>query len=116
MILNDGDIPEAAFLVSSRGTWKVGVGVGEFSNNDYYQGLVLTGKGWDSFVKSHDLSVGYFLVFEHSGDMHFKTLVFDSTTCDKEFPDDDKNIKSKVSTFKGKIKIKIKSFKKELEK
>lgn len=99
MLLNAGEIPEAAFLVSRRGTWKVGVG--EFNNNNINQGLALTGKEWYSFVKSHDLSVGHFLVFEHSGDMHFNTLVLDSTTCDKEFPEDDKkNIKSKVLIFK----------------
>ncbi|XP_065850936.1 B3 domain-containing protein REM6-like [Euphorbia lathyris] len=42
--------------------------------------------GWKQFVKDHDLKIGDFLVFKHDGDLVFNVLVFDRTTCEKQYP------------------------------
>lgn len=39
----------------------------------------LTGDGWRSFVKDHDLRFGYFLVFLHCSDVNFYVVPFDLT-------------------------------------
>ncbi|XP_065848508.1 uncharacterized protein [Euphorbia lathyris] len=41
--------------------------------------------GWKHFVEDHDLQIGDFLVFRHEGDMVFDVLVFDRTTCQREY-------------------------------
>ncbi|KAL6507218.1 hypothetical protein OROHE_022117 [Orobanche hederae] len=40
--------------------------------------------GWSQFVCHHGLSIGDFVVFEHTGDFHFNAFVFDRTACEKE--------------------------------
>ncbi|XP_065851125.1 putative B3 domain-containing protein REM15 isoform X2 [Euphorbia lathyris] len=42
--------------------------------------------GWKQFVEDHGLQIGDFLVFRHEGDLVFYVLVFDRTSCEKEYP------------------------------
>ncbi|XP_065849811.1 putative B3 domain-containing protein REM15 [Euphorbia lathyris] len=42
--------------------------------------------GWKQFVEDHGLQIGDFLVFRHEGDLVFFVLVFDRTTCEREYP------------------------------
>ncbi|WCJ29545.1 B3 domain-containing protein REM9 [Euphorbia peplus] len=42
-------------------------------------------KGWKEFVEDHDLQIGDFLVFRYEGEMLFDVLVFDRTTCEREY-------------------------------
>ncbi|KAL2254100.1 B3 domain-containing protein Os01g0723500-like [Sesamum indicum] len=68
-----------AIVTSGKGTWKMkvcrNVGGGMMSLED----------GWGAFVCAHGLSVGDFVVFEHTGQLHFNALVFDPSACEKEF-------------------------------
>ncbi|KAF2940274.1 putative B3 domain-containing protein Os03g0621600 [Oryza sativa Japonica Group] len=46
-------------------------------------GRVVLQSGWASYVSAHDLKIGDFLVFKYSGDSQLKTLIFDSSGCEK---------------------------------
>ena len=41
--------------------------------------------GWKEFAKYHALHVGDFLVFRHEGNMVFDVMVFDPSTCEREY-------------------------------
>ncbi|WCJ30477.1 B3 domain-containing protein REM5 [Euphorbia peplus] len=41
--------------------------------------------GWKEFVEAHGFQIGDFLVFRHEGDLVFYVLVFDRTTCEREY-------------------------------
>lgn len=41
--------------------------------------------GWKEFASDHELHVGDFVVFRHEGDMLFDVMVFDSSTCEREY-------------------------------
>ncbi|WCJ30472.1 B3 domain-containing protein REM10 [Euphorbia peplus] len=41
--------------------------------------------GWKEFVEAHGFQIGDFLVFRHEGDLVFHVLVFDRTTCEREY-------------------------------
>lgn len=47
--------------------------------------LYLTGDGWSSFVKDHDLRFGYFLVFNYSAQMNYKVIPYDLSTFEKPY-------------------------------
>ncbi|KAL0420530.1 UNVERIFIED_CONTAM: B3 domain-containing protein REM5, partial [Sesamum latifolium] len=49
------------------------------------EGLICFKNGWPQFVHDHGLRVGDFVVFEHTGDLHFNAVVFDVSACEKEF-------------------------------
>ncbi|EYU23606.1 hypothetical protein MIMGU_mgv11b015827mg [Erythranthe guttata] len=66
-----------AILKSSIGKWKIDV----CRNNE---GLICFENGWPQFVNDHCLSIGDFVVFEHTGDFNFNVSVFDHTACEKE--------------------------------
>lgn len=42
--------------------------------------------GWEKFCQEHNMEVGDFVVFRHVGDLVFDVLIFDPTTCEREFP------------------------------
>ncbi|KAK3005016.1 hypothetical protein RJ639_016133 [Escallonia herrerae] len=42
--------------------------------------------GWTEFAEDNGVEEGYFLVFRHEGDMVFDVVVFDQSTCEKEYP------------------------------
>lgn len=74
-----GELPEEAFLTSSKGKWRVEIGQCSL-------GKICFLDGWASFVEEHDLKIGEFVIFEQTGRNHFEALLFDSTNCGKEFP------------------------------
>ncbi|WCJ30488.1 B3 domain-containing protein REM10 [Euphorbia peplus] len=41
--------------------------------------------GWKEFVDDHQLQIGDFLVFRHDGGLVFYVLVFDRSTCEREY-------------------------------
>ncbi|KAK2973174.1 hypothetical protein RJ640_009804 [Escallonia rubra] len=43
------------------------------------------GNGWTEFAEDNGVEEGYFLVFSHEGDMVFDVVVFDQSTCEKEY-------------------------------
>ncbi|KAL5704470.1 hypothetical protein ACHQM5_022896 [Ranunculus cassubicifolius] len=64
--------------------------------------------GWEDFATQHDLRIGDILVFKHQGGLVFHVIVFDSSSCEKQYPPLDastgpKNIK-KLKTVKMKKK------------
>ncbi|KAL2226700.1 B3 domain-containing protein Os01g0723500-like [Sesamum indicum] len=67
-----------AIVTSRKGMWKMNV-----CRNP--EGLISFVNGWPDFVSDHGLSVGDFVVFEHTGDLHFNAVVFDVSACNKEF-------------------------------
>ncbi|XP_020549255.1 B3 domain-containing protein Os01g0723500-like [Sesamum indicum] len=67
-----------AIVTSRKGMWKMNV-----CRNP--EGLISFVNGWPEFVSDHGLSVGDFVVFEHTGDLHFNAVVFDVSACNKEF-------------------------------
>ncbi|KAG8632559.1 B3 domain-containing protein REM8 [Manihot esculenta] len=70
---------DKAVVRSSQGSWHIKVG-------KCRKGLLYFEQGWEDFVTHHDLDLGDFVVFEHKGDMVFDAIVFDSSSCEKEFP------------------------------
>ncbi|KAL3505230.1 hypothetical protein ACH5RR_035071 [Cinchona calisaya] len=74
-----GKIPNVAIIQSCKGSWRVRV---RKSSNGL---LTLCGNGWASFVSHHDLKFGELLFFKHTGQMLFKTYIFQHTACEKEF-------------------------------
>ncbi|KAL0384854.1 UNVERIFIED_CONTAM: putative B3 domain-containing protein [Sesamum radiatum] len=70
-----------AIVRSGRGTWKMKV----CRNVEGGSGMMSLEDGWGAFVCAHGLSVGDFVVFEHTGHLHFNALVFDPSACEKEF-------------------------------
>lgn len=42
--------------------------------------------GWKKFVDFHSLGYGYMLVFNYVGNSHFTVQVFDTSTCENEYP------------------------------
>lgn len=73
-----GELPEEAFLTSCLGKYRVKIG-------PCSDGKICFLDGWANFVKIHDLTIGEFVTFEQTAPDHFQTLVYDSTTCCKEF-------------------------------
>ncbi|KAL0335537.1 UNVERIFIED_CONTAM: putative B3 domain-containing protein [Sesamum radiatum] len=71
-----------AIVRSRKGTWKMKVCRNVEGGNGMMMSLE---EGWGAFVCAHGLSVGDFLVFEHTGRLHFNALVFDPSACEKEF-------------------------------
>ncbi|KAI3463812.1 hypothetical protein Pfo_020475 [Paulownia fortunei] len=69
---------ELAILKSRKGMWKINV-----CRNS--EGLICFKDGWPQFAHHHGLSIGDFVLFEHTGDLHFNAFVFDRTACEKEF-------------------------------
>ncbi|XP_010245898.1 PREDICTED: putative B3 domain-containing protein Os03g0621600 isoform X2 [Nelumbo nucifera] len=43
-------------------------------------------KGWQSFVKHHDLVVGDLLVFSYHGNSKFSVKIYDRSACEKQMP------------------------------
>ncbi|KAL7153082.1 hypothetical protein ABFS83_04G141500 [Erythranthe nasuta] len=80
-----------AILKSRIGKWKIDV-----CRNS--EGLICFENGWPQFVNDHCLSIGDFVVFEHTGDFHFNVSVFDHTACEKEFPVEPKNERQENNT------------------
>ncbi|KAL1553416.1 B3 domain-containing protein REM-like 3 [Salvia divinorum] len=68
-----------AFLESRIGTWKVSLCKG---NN----GVICLEEGWPQFVERHALSMGEFVFFEHTGDLHFKLTAYKTNFCENLFP------------------------------
>ncbi|KAA8524999.1 hypothetical protein F0562_011363 [Nyssa sinensis] len=73
----NGQKCESGLLRSIQGDWLVKINGRRFED------------GWTKFAEDHDLQVGDFLVFRHEGDMVFHIMVFDSSTCQKEYPPSD---------------------------
>ncbi|KAK4402223.1 putative B3 domain-containing protein [Sesamum angolense] len=71
-----------AIVRSRKGTWKMKVCRNVEGGNGMMMSLE---EGWGAFVCAHGLSVGDFVVFEHTGRLHFNALVFDLSACEKEF-------------------------------
>lgn len=71
---------DKAVLISLKGTWQVKLG--KCRNG----GIYLFSAGWKDFVLQHGLRIGDFIVFEHKGKLVFDVLIFDSSSCEKEFP------------------------------
>ncbi|CAK9178591.1 unnamed protein product [Ilex paraguariensis] len=69
---------DEAILTSCKGSWTVKIGKGS-KGNIYFE------EGWDIFVQQHCLSLGDFVVFEHTGNLHFNTYVFGPNACEKDF-------------------------------
>ncbi|KAL8056833.1 hypothetical protein ABFX02_04G144700 [Erythranthe guttata] len=80
-----------AILKSRIGKWKIDV----CRNNE---GLIRFENGWPQFVNDHCLSIGDFVVFEHTANFHFNVSVFDHTACEKEFPVEPKNDRQENNT------------------
>ncbi|PIN16414.1 hypothetical protein CDL12_10932 [Handroanthus impetiginosus] len=72
---------EHAILTSHQGRKKVNV-----CKN--INGLIIFKEGWKDFAYQNDLSIGDVIVFEHTGGLHFNAIVFDSTACEKQFPEE----------------------------
>ncbi|KAL0422001.1 UNVERIFIED_CONTAM: putative B3 domain-containing protein [Sesamum latifolium] len=68
-----------AIVRSGRGTWKMKV------CRNVEGGTMSLEDGWGAFVCAHGLSVGDFVVFEHTGQLHFNALVFDPVPARKSF-------------------------------
>ncbi|KAL0364762.1 UNVERIFIED_CONTAM: putative B3 domain-containing protein [Sesamum angustifolium] len=71
-----------AIVRSRKGTWKMKVCRNVEGGNGMMMSLE---EGWGAFVCAHGLRVGDFVVFEHTGRLHFNALVFDPSACEKEF-------------------------------
>lgn len=70
-----GEKTEEAILTSYKGSWLVEVGT--CGEHFHFK------EGWAEFADGHDLHEGYFLVFEHEGNMRFYVVVFDTSACEK---------------------------------
>ncbi|KAK4427697.1 B3 domain-containing protein REM9 [Sesamum alatum] len=68
-----------AMVRTRKGSWKMKV------CRNPQDGLMSLEDGWGEFVCAHGLSVGDFVVFEHTGGLLFNALVFDPSACEKEF-------------------------------
>ncbi|XP_065851330.1 B3 domain-containing protein REM5-like [Euphorbia lathyris] len=71
----NGQVCEKAMLRSRKGKklWPVKINGRRF------------GDGWKKFVEDHGLKIGEFLVFRYKGDLIFNVMVFDRSTCEKEY-------------------------------
>ncbi|KAF7097229.1 hypothetical protein CFC21_099074 [Triticum aestivum] len=45
------------------------------------EGHMYLGPGWEQFARTHELQLGYFLVFRYDGDAMFTVKMFDNTMC-----------------------------------
>ncbi|KAL0366156.1 UNVERIFIED_CONTAM: hypothetical protein Sradi_3505700 [Sesamum radiatum] len=68
-----------AAVTTQLGTWKIEVG--KCGEKFYFHG-----GSWNRFIQGHELSVGDFIVFEHSGNMRFSATLFGLSACEKTFP------------------------------
>ncbi|CAN1729164.1 B3 domain-containing protein REM5 [Linum perenne] len=41
---------------------------------------------WNDFYSSNSLKLGHFLLFKHNGNNHFSVAIFDTSTCEIEYP------------------------------
>lgn len=85
-----GEKSKEAVIRSRKGSWHVKIG-------KCRKGQLYFEEGWSKFVQEHDLNIGEFLVFEHKGHLHFDVLVYDSSSCEKEFPVDSGNDKKRAA-------------------
>ncbi|GKG34900.1 B3 DNA binding domain-containing protein, partial [Tanacetum coccineum] len=46
------------------------------------------GEGWERFVSENGVQDFDFVVFKHEGNMVFDTMVFDTSSCEREYPVD----------------------------
>ena len=53
------------------------------------EGHMYLGPGWEHFARSHELQLGYFLVFRYDGDAMFTVKMFDNTMCRMYYQHDD---------------------------
>nr|GEW59147.1 B3 DNA binding domain-containing protein [Tanacetum cinerariifolium] len=44
------------------------------------------GEGWETFVRDNGVQDFDFVVFKHQGNMVFDTMVFDTSSCEREYP------------------------------
>ncbi|GJS00375.1 B3 DNA binding domain-containing protein [Tanacetum coccineum] len=44
------------------------------------------GEGWEAFVRDNGVQDFDFVVFKHQGNMVFDTMVFDTSSCEREYP------------------------------
>ncbi|PWA82700.1 B3 DNA binding domain-containing protein [Artemisia annua] len=44
------------------------------------------GEGWETFVRDNGVQEFDFVVFKHEGNMVFDTMVFDTSSCEREYP------------------------------
>ncbi|KAK4434467.1 putative B3 domain-containing protein [Sesamum alatum] len=75
----NGEFSVEAAVTTQLGTWKIEVG--KCGEKFYFHG-----GSWNSFVQGHELSVGDFIVFEHSDNMRFSATLFGLSACEKTFP------------------------------
>ncbi|CAI9116793.1 OLC1v1018044C1 [Oldenlandia corymbosa var. corymbosa] len=78
----NGELPDEAILISCKGMWAV-----KIARCGCHGLLSLSGDGWTSYIFHHDLSVYDMIWFEETDQMVFRTHVFDSSACEKKFPD-----------------------------
>ncbi|XP_062208972.1 putative B3 domain-containing protein Os03g0621600 [Phragmites australis] len=74
------------FRKKIQGTVKIKVCNGNTCNvvvANYPNKLVLEG-GWGTFVSTHNIRLGDFLVFRYNGNFQFEVLIFDTSCCVKE--------------------------------
>lgn len=57
------------------------------------------GDGWQDFVASNSISVGYFLVFRYEKNSTFQVLIFDMTACEIDYPYSDEESDEWSSEF-----------------
>ncbi|KAK4387562.1 hypothetical protein Sango_2362800 [Sesamum angolense] len=74
-----GEFSAEAAVTTQLGTWKIEVGKCE-------EKFYFHGDSWNRFIQGHELSVGDFIVFEHSGNMRFSATLFGLSACEKTFP------------------------------
>lgn len=60
---------------------------------------VCFGDGWQDFVGSNSISVGYFLVFKYEKNSTFQVLIFDMTACEIDYPYSDEESDERSSEF-----------------
>ncbi|KAH6801094.1 hypothetical protein C2S52_001558 [Perilla frutescens var. hirtella] len=74
-----------AIIEGCRGRFTVGVGRHRGDDEITFE------DGWPQLVDKNELSVGDLLVFEHTGDLHFKVGVFGASTMERHYLDHPNN-------------------------
>lgn len=87
-------ISRKATLQSQTGTWIVSL-----SRNKETDGLICLERGWPEFVERHALTMGEFVFFEHTGNLHFNVSVYGTNMCGKAFPDDEEKKEEGTETL-----------------
>ena len=50
------------------------------------EGKIWFDDGWNEFVQYHSIGVGYFVVFQYRKNSKFQVFVFNTTTCEIQYP------------------------------